>query len=108
MGTPLFVPVINEDGISMGFKSTRMQMHHIGLKGYLGKGLGWNSLFTWSKNYGTYGSPYPDPLGEFSFLTTLNYSGNKLPFIVNTGIGADIGDRFENRAGGFLGITYKF
>lgn len=108
MGTPLFIPVINEDGVAVGFESTRMQMHHVGLKGHIYEGFDWNSLFTWSKNYGTYHNPYPSPLTEFSFLTSVNYSGNKLPFIINSGIGVDIGNRFQKRAGGYLGIVYKF
>jgi hypothetical protein len=108
MGTPLYIPRINEDGVAMGYESTRMQMHHIGLKGNIVNDFNWKSMFTWSKNYGTYSKPYPSPLSEFSFITTVGYSGNKLPFTVNTGIAADIGERFEERVGGFLGIIYKF
>ncbi len=33
MGTPLFVPTIGPDGISKGFQSTRMWMHHFGISG---------------------------------------------------------------------------
>jgi hypothetical protein len=107
MGTPLFVPVVN--GNMTGFDGTRIQMHHIGVKGKIRYDFSWKSLFTWSKNYGFYGAPStPYPQNEFSFITTVKYTGNKLPFIVNTGIATDIGDRFEDRVGGFIGIIYKF
>lgn len=121
MGTPLFIPRIGADGVADGFESTRMWMHHVGLKGALGSGLSWKTMLTWSRNFGTYndsfpwsanfgpsGSSYPVPLDEFSFLCEFNYSGNKLPFQINAGIAGDYGDRFEKRSGGYAGICYRF
>ena len=121
MGTPLFVPWIGADGIATRFKSTRMWMHHLGIKGALGSDIYWKTMLTWSHNFGTYNDAFPsdifDPIGvgpyhvpldEFSFLCELNYRGNKLPFQVNAGIAGDYGDRFENRIGGYAGICYRF
>jgi len=122
MGTPLFVPRIGADGKADGFESTRMWMHHIGIKGALGSGIYWKTMLTWSRNFGVYndsfpwshifspttGSSYPIPLDEFSFLAELNYQGNKLPFEVNIGIAGDYGYRFQKRMGGYAGINYRF
>ncbi len=115
MGTPLFVPRIGANGKADGFESTRMWMHHFGAKGELGPGLNWKTIFTWSRNFGTYTDsfpwsegPYPDPLNEFSFLCELNYSGSKLPFQLFTGVAGDYGSRFEKRTGGYAGISYQF
>ena len=122
MGTPLFVPRIGEDGVANGFESTRMWMHHVGIKGFLGSGIYWKTMLTWSRNFGTHdkafpwshifsptsGSSYPIPLDEFSFLGELNYRGNKLPFEVNIGIAGDYGYRFQKRMGGYAGINYRF
>ena len=121
MGTPLFVPRIGSDGVADGFESTRMWMNHLGIKGALGSGIYWKSMFTWSRNFGVYndsfpwsanfgpsGSLYPVPLDEFSVLGELNYRGNKLPFEINTGLAADYGDRFQKRIGGYVGICYRF
>jgi hypothetical protein len=121
MGTPLFVPRIGADGIADGFESTRMRMHHLGIKGRLASDFYWKALFTWSRNFGVYndsfpwsanfgpsGSMYPVPLDEFSFLGELSYRGNKLPFEVNAGIGGDYGERFEKRFGAYAGISYRF
>jgi hypothetical protein len=104
MGTPLFVPKIGADGISLGFESTRMWMHHLGLSGALGNGFYWKSLMTWTSNFGTYVIGYPRPLNEFSFLAEGSYNGSKLPFIVKAGVAGDYGDRFPKRVGGYLGI----
>ncbi|MCX6239879.1 MAG: hypothetical protein NTY07_20430, partial [Bacteroidia bacterium] len=86
MGTPLFVPIIGSDGISKGFESTRMWMHHLGISGMLGGGFFWKSLLTLSRNFGRYQQVYPDPLDEFSFLVECRYNGAKLPFEVKAGV----------------------
>ncbi len=108
MGTPLFVPDIGIDGISKGFESTRMWMHHLGISGTLGNGFYWKSLMTISRNFGRYNLVYPDPLDEFSFLAEGSYNGAKLPFIVKAGVAGDYGTRFEHRTGGYLGIEFNF
>jgi hypothetical protein len=119
MGTPLFVPRIGADGVADGFASTRMWMHHIGMKGALGSGIYWKTMLTLSRNFGVYNNSfpwsadfgpavYPVPLDEFSFLCELNYRGNKLPFQVNIGIAGDYGDRFESRTGAYAGVSYQF
>lgn len=119
MGTPLFVPRIGADGVADGFASTRMWMHHIGMKGALGSGVYWKTMLTLSRNFGVYNESfpwsadfgqavYPVPKDEFSFLCELNYRGNKLPFQVNVGIAGDYGDRFESRTGAYAGISYQF
>jgi len=108
MGTPLFVPTIGSDGISKGFESSRMWMHHLGISGTLGNGFYWKSLTTLSRNFGTYLNIYPTPLDEFSFLAECSYAGPKLPFIVKTGLAGDFGKRFEQRQGGYLSIDFKF
>ena len=108
MGTPLFVPEINTDGVSAGYKSTRMWMHHLGISGILGGGFYWKSLTTWSRNFGSYKQVYPDPLDEFSLLVEGSYNGAKLPFIVKAGLAGDYGTRFDHRTGGYLGIEFNF
>jgi len=121
MGTPLFVPRIGADNVADGFESTRMWMHHIGIKGALLSDIYWKSMLTWSRNFGVYngsfpwsanfgpsGSAYPVPLDEFSFLGELNYRGSKLPFEINAGIAGDYGERFQKRIGGYVGICYRF
>ena len=115
IGTPLFVPIIGSDGVASGFESTRMLMHHIGLKGALSSAVYWKTMFTYSRNFGTYnnafptrGGEYPVPLDEFSFLGDLTYNGKQLPFHINVGFAGDYGKRFKNSLGGYAGISYQF
>ncbi len=108
MGTPLFVPDINADGISTGFTSTRMWMHHVGISGWLGGGFSWKSMVTWSRNFGNYSNMYLKPLDELSAIAECTFKPARLPFDVKTGIAGDYGDRFEHRVGGYLGFGIKF
>ena len=108
MGTPIFIPVIGADGISKGFNDTSFWMHHLGIGGTLGSGFYWESLTTWSRNYGGYGEFNFIPRDEFSFFAEGSYNGTKLPFIVKAGLAGDYGDLFEQRTGGYLGIEFNF
>ena len=108
MGSPLFVPIIGPDGVSKGFESTKMWMHHLGVSGALGNGFFWKSLATLSRNFGIPANSYLVPLNEFSFLAEGSYNGSKLPFNVKAGLAGDYGTRFEHRLGGYLGIEINF
>jgi hypothetical protein len=121
MGTPLFVPRIVANGVADGFESTRIWMHHLGIKGALGSGIYWKTMLTWSRNFGDYndsfpwsanfgptGSLYPVPLDQFSYLIEFTYSGSELPCQLHAGLAGDYGDRFEKRIGGYLGMSYRF
>lgn len=108
MGTPIFVPVIEADGISKGFDNTRIEMHHLGLGGTLAERLTWKSMFTWSRSYGTYEKPYPETLSQFSWLAECCYQLVHLPLSFNLGVACDTGERFQKRAGGKVGMQWKF
>jgi hypothetical protein len=108
MGTPLFVPVIGADGISKGFDNTRIEMHHVGIGGTLADRLTWRSLMTWSRSFGTYETPYPEPISQFSCLGELNYRLKKIPLRINMGMAADYGKRFRKCIGATTGISWSF
>lgn len=108
MGTPLFIPVIGEDGISKGFDNTRIEMHHLGLGGTFLDRLTWKSLFTWSRSHGIYGNSYPEPLDQFSCLAECRYALMRLPLSLNLGVAGDFGERFQKRAGGKVGMSWTF
>jgi hypothetical protein len=106
MGTPLFVPIIDSNGMSHGFRSSRMWMHHLGLKGWLNSSLSWKTMLTYSKNFGEHHTPFPSPQSEFSFLAEMIYHFPNLPLQLMAAFAGDAGDRFEKRYGGSLGIKW--
>lgn len=107
MGTPLFIPTINDEGIPRGFSSTRKWMHHIGAKGIINKTINWKGLLTYSRNFGNYDSPLPSPTDQFSFLFEAIYRKQNLPFDINAGIAGDTGDTLEKRVGVYAGIRWE-
>ena len=106
MGSPLFVPTIGADGISRGFESNMMWMHHLGLGGTLGGGFTWKSLLTLSRNFGVPYNLYPKPPYECSVLLECCYATPRLPFALKAGLAGDYGSRFQQRCGGYLGIRF--
>ncbi|MCK9639111.1 MAG: capsule assembly Wzi family protein [Prolixibacteraceae bacterium] len=106
MGTPLFIPVVDANGVSNGFESTRMWMHHVGMKGFLGKNLSWKMLMTFSRNFGTNGNYFTKPLDELSILDELVYRIPRKSLQLLCGIASDSGNHFENRLGIYIGVKW--
>lgn len=107
MGSPIFVPTLNDSGASVGFEDTRMWMHHLGAKGFLGKSLRWKVLLTYSGNFGTGGYSLSTPVKEFSSLEELIYVPKNSPLEFNLAVANDLGQRFENRTGFTVGLNWR-
>jgi hypothetical protein len=109
MGSPVFIPVIGANGISMGFDNTRIWLLHSGLSGWVSNRILWKSMFTFTRSLGTYdpGGMYPEPINQFSWLTGFNYWMKKIPIGINFGVAGDAGERFEERLGGYAGISLR-
>ncbi len=111
MGSPVFVPVIDANGISKGFDNTRILLHHIGLSGWLNERLTWRSLISFSRSFGTYdpeGVRYDPPLDQLSFLTECGFIFKNLPLRFNAGVAGDYGNRFEKRMGAYAGLSWTW
>lgn len=108
MGIPFFIPNINESDISSGFQSTRMWAFHLGMKGSISPNLYWQSMTSFSRNYGTHGAPFANPLEVFSYLIRLNYQKEGFPFLFNMDLAGDIGNETKNNFGIRLELSYQF
>ncbi|HWR99626.1 MAG TPA: capsule assembly Wzi family protein [Prolixibacteraceae bacterium] len=106
MGTPLFVPALKTSEVSAGFESTRMWMHHLGIKGALLEDLSWKAMCTYSRNYGSYGNVYSEPLSQLSVMGQFVYRFQSLPLELSAALANDSGDRFENRTGFSFGLKW--
>ena len=109
MGSPVFVPLIDTNGISRGFDNTRIWLNHLGISGWMSERLAWKSLFTFTRSFGTYDPDgmFPQALDQFSFMLEGGYSLSRLPLKFNAGIAGDYGERFEHRIGVYAGISYR-
>ena len=107
MGSPLFVPTLNDSGVSLGIEDTRMWMHHLGIKGFLGKSLRWKVMLTYSGNYGMAGVFLQTPVKELSSFGELTYIPKNAPLEFNVAVANDVGQRFENRTGFTAGLKWR-
>ncbi len=108
IASPLFAPVIINDGISTGFGSTRFLSHHFGLKGMAGTDLYWKSFITITNYLGHYYTPYEPSKNQVSALLQFDYKSRKLPFNMMLAFAFDSGKLYENAFGVQLGISKQW
>ena len=99
IGTPFITsPVYNKNG-AINMLNNRVQVHHIGLEGDI-SGYSYKMLGSLSKNYGTYGAPYPEMMRNTSLMLEVNKQFHALSNIqCGVAIGADFGKLYGNTVG---------
>jgi len=107
IGTPfLSSPVYNKNG-GVAVVNSRVQVHHIGLEGEV-QGYQYKALCSFSKNYGTYGAPYPEMIRNTSLLLEVNKQFPKLSNIeLGCSVGADIGKLYGNSVGCMVSVRKR-
>lgn len=89
MSSPLFYPVILQEGISMGIRSNRYFSHHIGVKGNLSEYLFWKGMLTYVQHLGTYSKPFLTNQKQISGLFDVQYLNPEFPVELGLSLGAD-------------------
>ena len=108
MGTPLFTPVDkNSEGVTAGFKNTRVSAFHSGAKGYLFKQISWKAMLTYSRNFGMYTSnPHCLVRRQIYSLVQVNWKSKAWPLTISTIAAADFGSMVEKQFG--FGLSFKW
>lgn len=116
MVSPLFAPVIIEDGISMGFESTRFTGFHLGAKGNLSQDFQWQAKYTYSNNFGKHdgegGTTYDPSRKQNSAFAQLSWQKTSSPLYISVALAADKGSLYDEgedttRLGAMLSLHYK-
>lgn len=116
MASPLFAPLIVEDGISMGFENTRFSGIHMAASGFLNPSLQWKVMGTYTHNLGKYksetSSTYDPARKQAATLLQLSWQLKQVPVVLNGAIAADHGSLFDKgqsttRIGGQFSIAWK-
>lgn len=108
MGSPLFSPLKESDGITTGIRSNRFYAHHLGLMGNLAEFIKWKGLFTFLHHIGTYSQTYENPHNQLSVLVQLDYSHPGFPVDLGISGAADAGNQTANNIGIMLRVSGKF
>jgi hypothetical protein len=103
MSSPLFFPVIENNGISMGIQSNRFFSHHIGAKGNISEKIKWKGLMTYIQHLGTYSKPYTNNHKQISGLVEIQYVNPNFPAELAISTAADA----SNMAGKTWGINFS-
>ena len=87
--------------------NNRVQVHHIGLEGDV-HGYNYKALCSLSKNYGNYGTPYPEMIRNTSLLLEVKKLFPKLLNIeLGCSVGADIGKLYGNSLGCIVSVRKR-
>jgi len=107
IGTPFISsPVYNKNG-GVAVVNNRVQVHHIGLEGDV-HGYNYKALCSLSKNYGNYGTPYPEMIRNTSLLLEVKKLFPKLLNIeLGCSVGADIGKLYGNSLGCIVSVRKR-
>jgi hypothetical protein len=104
IGTPFITsPLYNKNGI-VSIVNNRVQVHHFGIEGDI-YGYRYKALSSFSKNYGTYGGPYPEMIQNTSMALEVN---KQFPKLLNINIGCKIGADFGKLYGNSVGVQISF
>ncbi len=110
IGTPFITSPILNDPPWHRFENTRVRVHHLGIKGHLAQSLSYRTLFSYSRNYGTYGrysDPYDPPRDQFSWLLELSGPLNFFDLEASVSLAFDQGDMYGNNLGLMLRLVRK-
>jgi len=100
IGTPFITsPLLNKNG-EINITNNRVQVHHFGIEGDVSD-YRYKFLSSFSKNYGTYSSPYPEMIQNTSILLEVN---KQFPKLLNINIGCKIGADFGKLYGNSVGL----
>lgn len=104
IGTPLFTPSIDKNGVSKGIINNRIVAFHGGVWGHLDSQLSYKGLLTYSHNYGTYQKGFDQQ--QLSAYLEFIYGLKKIPAYITLGIASDFkGSYLPKNHGIFIKIT---
>lgn len=101
-GSPLFTTG-TKDGHTV-IANNRFKAIHVGIRGMLGV-LPYKTYLTYSKNYGTYDTPYASTLNQFSGIVEMTIPMKSLPFKIDVACAADKGELMKDKLGFFIRLS---
>ncbi len=109
IGNPLLTsPVYNCDN-ELTFKNNRIQAWHFGLDGDPTSEIHWRALATFTRNWGTYATPFQDVISEQHYMAEATYKPAKFAGWSSTlSLGLSNGDIVGNTFGAQLTVRKLF
>jgi hypothetical protein len=99
MSSPLFYPVIESEGISMGLQSNRFFSHHFGVNGVFADHFNWKGMLTYIQHFGTYSKPFASAQKQISGFFEVQYSSRDFPVELGVALSADDNNTYGKNLG---------
>lgn len=117
IGSPLLTPYRGEIGSDTRYQidNNRVVGHHVGISGFISEKIKYRTLFTYTRNYGTYRGRaqsenfrFEGGLEQFSTLLEVTRMNVLHPGVsVSAAFALDIGELYKNSTGLLLGLRYR-
>lgn len=105
IGNPLAISPIYNNNHNIYFLDTRIVAHHLGIEGSPVPEIGYRLLLSFSRNWGTYLSPYPEVLDNFSGMLQITWKPERLlGWHFSAAVAGDSGDLLGNSFGVMISI----
>lgn len=100
MVSPIFAPIIIEEGMSNGYENNRISGFHLGSNGYLKSNLQWKKMLTYTRNFGRYKSSglttYTPDRKQIASLLQIDWKPSLKPIFIGISFAADYGSLYDN------------
>lgn len=104
IGTPLFTPRYDKNGMALGIRNNRVIAFHGGVFGYLSSNSYYKAMMTYSHNYGTYSKGLDQK--QLSGILEVVYSFPKIATNLSLGVASDLaGSYLPKNQGVFIKIS---
>lgn len=108
LGTPLITPRKPDEDEAPADANNRLVGHHLGLAGRPSPAVAYRLLVTYTRNYGTYKTPFAPARTQLSMLLESHVTLSEAPRVeLILGGGLDRGRLYGDRAGFRLGLRYR-
>ncbi|MFD1145281.1 capsule assembly Wzi family protein [Larkinella insperata] len=112
LGTPFVAPggeLVPRAQSGAFFPNNRVRMGYVGVSGRLFRSINWTSRLAYSRNYGTFSTPYAVPPGQFSGLIAAQAPIGNWPGVqLHVSLAVDQGKLLNNTVGGYIGLTRRW
>jgi hypothetical protein len=99
IGTPFITSPLLNDPPSSRIRNNRVIAHHLGFEGNISDRISYRNFFTFSRNFGTYSTPFSERRDQFSWMLELNTSLNFFDLEAGMTLAGDFGEMYGDNYG---------
>ena len=99
IGTPMVTSPLLNDPANYRIRNNRVIAHHLGFEGFIGVNLRYRTLFTFSRNFGTYTWPFDERRDQLSWMAEFTGPLNVFDLEAGVTVAGDTGRMYGDNFG---------